>query len=97
MSLDAELEKLKLEVCLAFNSQFGTSLKPGEVKPLFRKPLIGAVMSILFVTDTPVDNLRFRLVIKKFTNRTLLSVFTLKINHPMMLFHTCSFTIRYLK
>lgn len=79
MSLDAELEKLKLEVCLAFNNQFGTSLKPGEIKALFRKPFPGIVMNILFTTDTPTDNLRFRLAIKSFGNRTQFNAFTLKV------------------
>ena len=79
MSLDSELEKLKLEVCMAFNSQFGTSLKPGEIKALFRKPFPGTVMNILFITDTPIDNLRFRLAIKKFGPKTQFNAFALKV------------------
>lgn len=79
MSLDTELEKLKLEVCMAFNGQFGTSLKASEVKALFRKPFTGTVMIILFVTDTPVDNLRFRLAIKRFGGRTHFNAFMLKV------------------
>lgn len=79
MSLDAELEKLKLEVCMAFNRQFGTSLKANEIKVLFRKPFTGTVMNILFTTDTPVDNLRFCIAVKGFTNRTLFNAFMLKV------------------
>ena len=79
MSLDSELEKLKLEVCLAFNSQFGTSLKPGEIKALIRKPFPGTAMNILFTTDAPVDNLRFRLAIKRFGPKTQFNSFVLKV------------------